>query len=277
MKYRKVNKKLGEREGLEYKSEFNGTDREWLKLIKTIVAMANRSGGIIRYKKINTKFSDLDSANLDNKVNSYISPKLRGIEVKRKGKGVEIKVNPSMLRPHIFIKRGTYKNKKGQEVVEFYEGQIWTRHSAKNELFDKTDFDFIVKEEIHRFLEQINIIATQYPASLLETSDFGQPMKIKPIKNREKGIPVVIEKHTIDPNTAYPYQTKNLAQILGKNVSYISQLLKVLKIKDDPRYNYNYKNSNGEIILRKYNNECLETLRAFILRNPNFNPWHDKL
>lgn len=277
MKYRRVNKKLEEREDLEYKSEFNGTDREWLKLIKTIVAMANRSGGIIRYKKINVKLSDLDSANLDNKVNSYISPKIRKIEVKCKGKGIEIKVYPSMLRPHIFIKRGIYRNEKGQEVVEFYEGQIWTRHSSKNELFDKSDFDLIVKEEINKFLNQIHIIAAQYPASVLETSDIGPSMKIKPIKNRKEGIPVVIEKHPIDPNIAYPYQAKDLAQMLGKNINYIAKLLEVLKMKNDSRYNYNYKNSNGKIVLRKYNDECLNSLQKFILKNPNFNPWHDEL
>jgi predicted HTH transcriptional regulator len=118
-------KKLGEKEDLEYKSQFDGSKKAWLKLIKTAVAMANKRGGIIRYEKILTDISSLDSANLDNKINSYISPKLRGIISKKKKLGFDIIIPNSELKPHIFIQRGIYKNEEGNEVVEFYEGQIW--------------------------------------------------------------------------------------------------------------------------------------------------------
>jgi len=270
-------KKLGEKEDLEKKSQFSGAEKEWLKLIKTIVAMSNRKGGIIIYDIISVNISELDSANLDNKVNAYIAPKLRGIESFRKGRGVKIKIPRSDLRPHIFIKRGVYRNRKGNEIIEFYEGQIWVRHSAKNELLDKSDFDSMVREEIKKVLERMNIIAAQYPVSVLEGSEYGLPMKIKPIKNKKKGMPVLIEKEQIDPNIVYPYQAKNLANLLGKNQAYIVQLLKTLGLKGDPKYSYDYKNSSGKIILRKYNDKCLEFLRKFISKNPKFNPWRDKL
>lgn len=270
-------KKLGEKEDLEFKSEFDGSEKAWLKLIKTIVAMANKNGGKIYYKKINTSLAEFDASNIDNKVNAYIAPKLRGLVSNKKGPGVEIFVPNSELKPHIFIKRGFYKNEKGNEIVEFYEGQIWIRHSSKNELLDKNDFDKLVQEQIKKFLEQVNIIAAQYPTSILEKSESGIPLKIKPIKNKKTGVPVYIERETIDPNSAYPYQAKDLAKILNKNSAYINQLLKVLGMKGDPRFNFDYKNSSGKIILRKYNNDCLETLRKFLTERPNFNPWHDKL
>lgn len=270
-------KKLGEKENLEFKSKFDGTEKEWLRLIKTIVAMANKLGGCIVYENIGNKISDLDSSNLDNKVNSYIAPKLRGLITKRTKKGIKIIVPNSGLKPHIFIRRGTYQNEKGIEVVEFYEGQIWVRHSSKNELLDKSDFDAIVQENIKKFIERMNIIAAQYPASILEESDIGVPLKIKPIKDKKKGVPVVIEKEPIDPNIAYPYQVKDFAQSLGKNRAYIIQLLKILKIKEDPRYSFPYKNSGGKVILRKYNDESFKLLQRFIIKNPNFNPWRDKL
>jgi len=272
-----LRKKLGEREDLESKSDFNGSDREWLKLIKTIVAMANKKGGKIVYEKINVDISELDSAKIDDRVNSYISPKLRGIISKKRKKGIEIIIPNSELKPHIFIKRGIYKNEKGNEVIEFYEGQIWIRHSSKNELFDKSDFDFILQEQIKKIMERINIIAAQYPSSIFEPSESGIPLRIKPIRDKKKGVPIYIEKEKIDPNTAYPYQAKDLARILERNNAYVIQLLKVLKLKDDPKYNFNYKNSSGKIILRKYNDECLNYLRTFLIKNPNFNPWHDKL
>jgi hypothetical protein len=270
-------KKLGEKENLEYKSQFDGSEKAWLKLIKTAVAMANKKGGIIRYEKILTDISSLDSSNIDNKINSYIFPKLRGIISKKKKSGVDIIIPNSELKPHMFIRRGIYKNEDGNEVVEFYEGQIWIRHSSKNELFDKSDFDALVQEQINKFIERMKIIAAQYPSSILEQSESGTPLKIKPIKDKKSGLTVYIEKETLDPNILYPYQTKDLAKILNKSSNYIKQLLKVLNLKDDPKYNYNYKNSSGQIILRKYNDECLDYLRKFLIKNPNFNPWRDKL
>lgn len=268
------NKKIGEKEDFEIKSQFSGTEKEWLKLIKTIVAMANRSGGRIKYEKIDVKFCEFDSANLDNKVNSYVAPKIRGIKSVKREKGVLIEIPTSGLRPHIFIRRGIYKNEKGNEVAIFYEGQIWTRHSAKNELFDKSDFDLIIREELQKLLDRMKIIVAQSPERLFETSETGVPLKIKPVKNEKEGLPV-LEK-PIDPNIAYPYQTKDLAKLLEKPIPYIAQLLKVLQWKDDPKYNYNYKNSDGRIILRKYNDKCLEELRRFISENPTFNPWRVK-
>jgi hypothetical protein len=268
---------LGEKEDLEYKSQFDGSDKAWLKLIKTAVSMANKNGGIIHYDNILTNIADLDSANIDNKINSYISPKLRGITSEKKNIGIDITIPNSKEKPHIFNKRGIYKNEKGNEVVEFYEGQIWIRHSSKNELFDKNDFDTLVKEHINKLMEQMNIIAAQYPSSILEQSENGMPLKIKPIEDYKNGTPVYIEKEKIDPNIIYPYQAKDLAKILGKNNRYIIQLIKVLELKDNPKYNYNYKDSSGNIILRKYNDECLNYLKVFLIKNPNFNPWHDKL
>jgi hypothetical protein len=267
-----ANKKLGEKEDLEHKSEFNGTDREWLKLIKTIVAMANKKGGKICYEKVNCDISELDSARVDDKVNSYINPKLHGLISQKKGKGIIITVQNSELKPHIFIRRGEYKNEKGTVVQEFYEGQIWIRHSSKNELLDKSDFDEIVRENLNKILERIKIIAAQYPATEIETSQTAMPLEVKPIKRKRKGVPVLIEK--TDPNVEYPYQTKDLAKLLNKSNSYITQLLKVLRMKGDPQYNYDYKNSEGKIILRKYNDRCLDELRKFILKCPNFNPWY---
>jgi hypothetical protein len=102
-------------------------------------------------------------------------PKLRGITSEKKNIGIDITIPNSKEKPHIFNKRGIYKNEKGNEVVEFYEGQIWIRHSSKNELFDKNDFDTLVKEHINKLMEQMNIIAAQYPSSILEQSENGMP------------------------------------------------------------------------------------------------------
>ena len=111
----------------------------------------------------------------------------------------------------------------------------------------------------------------------MEISKEGVPFPIKPVEDKKKGIPAVIMKEKIDPNVDYPYQAKDLAKILNKNQAFIVQLLKVLRLKEDPVFSFEVKNSSGKVIMRKYNDKCLERLRKFLAEKPLFNPWHDEI
>lgn len=275
---KKINsKKLGEKEDREHKSNFGGTQKEWLALIKTITAMANTKGGIIILEKANIDFSRLDSAQIDDKVNSYVEPRIHNIVSFKFGRGgIKITVPDSRLKPHIFKRDGIY-SEEGKQKFSFHRGQIWVRHSSKNETITWDDFQKFVKENLNSFLERINIIAAQYPLKELEISKEGVALPVKPIKNDKKGIPAVIMKEKIDPNVDYPYQAKDLAKILNKNQAFIVQLLKILRLKEDPNFSFIVKNSSGKIIMRKYNDRCLEKLRKFLGERPLFNPWHDKI
>ena len=276
---RKKNKsqKIGEKEDKEIKSIFDGSSKEWLKLIKTIVSMANTSGGIIILEKVNVNLSEMDPAKIDDKVNSYVSPRIHNIIVKKfKKQGVEINIPNSLLKPHIFKKDGSFLENNKQKF-EFYIGQIWVRHSAKNEPITPDDFSRIIKENLDKFLERINVIAAQFPLKELEISKEGMPLKIKPIETKKEGIPAIKVKEKIDPNIEYPYQAKDLAKFLNRNRNYIVKLLQVLALKDDPEFSFSIKNSSGNIIMRKYNDKCVEKLRKFFSEKPKFNPWQDKL
>ena len=277
MKVKPDAKRLEEKEDKELKSNFNGSPKEWLRLIKTITAMANTKGGIIILEKISIDISQLDSAQLDDKVNSYLEPRIHNIiSEKYRKDGIKIIVPDSPLKPHIFKKDGIYLEGNKQKF-SFHKGQIWVRHSSKNETITWDDFQRFVKKELNSFLERINIIAAQYPLKELEVSKEGIPLPIKPVKDNEQGIPAVIMKEKIDPNVEYPYQAKDLAKILGKNQAFIVQLLKVLGLKEDPTFSFEVKNSSGKVIMRKYNDKCLEKLRKFLVERPLFNPWHDEI
>lgn len=269
--------KLSEREDKETKSEFNGTEKEWLKLIKTITAMANTHGGVIIFEKMNIGFSEVDSAELDDKINSFILPRIHNIVVEKyKKDGIRVKIPNSSLKPHIFKKDGIF-TEEGKSKSEFYIGQIWVRHSSKNEIITPDDFHRFVKENLNEFLERINVIAAQYPIKELEISETGMPIKVKPIKDATEGTPAVVLKERIDPNLEYPYQTKDLGKLLNRNQNYIAKLLQVLGLKDDPEFSFIIKNSSGNIIIRKYNNKCFEKIKRFLIEKPHFNPWRDKL
>lgn len=270
-------KKLGEKEDKEFKSNFDGSQKEWLKLIKTVTAMANTKGGIVVLEKVNINLSQLDSAKLDDKVNSYVEPRIHNIVSEKYGKqGIKIIVPNSRLKPHIFKKDGIYLEGSKQKL-SFHKAQIWVRHSSKNETITWDDFQRFVKENLNSFLERINVIAAQYPLKELEVSKEGLPFPVKPVKDKKKGIPAVIMKEKIDPNVDYPYQAKDLAKILNKNQAFIVQLLKVLGLKEDPVFSFEVKNSSGKVIMRKYNDKCLERLRKFLAEKPLFNPWHDEI
>lgn len=276
-KVKSYSKKLREKEDKEFKSNFDGSQREWLKLIKTITAMANTKGGIVVLEKVNINLSQLDSAQLDDKVNSYVEPRIHNIVSEKYGKkGIKIIVPNSRLKPHIFKRNGIYSEGDKQKF-SFYKGQIWVRHSSKNETVTWDDFQRFIKENLNSFLERINVIAAQYPLKELEISKEGVPFPIKPVEDKKKGIPAVIMKEKIDPNVDYPYQAKDLAKILNKNQAFIVQLLKVLRLKEDPVFSFEVKNSSGKVIMRKYNDKCLERLRKFLAEKPLFNPWHDEI
>ncbi|MCD5401473.1 ATP-binding protein [candidate division NPL-UPA2 bacterium] len=132
-----------EAEDFEHKSKFQGFKSEWLTLIKIIVAMANTKGGTIKINDIQkVKFSEFDTAEIDDKVNAYINPRIHNIISKKDySNSMEILVPNSNAKPHIFRKDGAYENPSPppQQKFEFYEGQIWVRHSGKNERATKKD------------------------------------------------------------------------------------------------------------------------------------------
>ena len=144
--------------------------------------MANTKGGIVIIEKISIDVSKLDSAKIDDKVNSFVHPRVHNIITEKyKIQGIKIRIPNSTLKPHIFLKEGTFMEGSKQKY-EFHPGQIWVRHSAKNEVITPDDFRRFVKENLNEFLERISVIAAQYPIKETELSGKGTPLKIKPIK-----------------------------------------------------------------------------------------------
>ena len=67
---------------LEKKSQFSGSNKEWLELIKIVVSMANTRGGTISIKKlVGAKLEDLDSSRIDDRVNKYIQLDMVHLEI----------------------------------------------------------------------------------------------------------------------------------------------------------------------------------------------------
>ncbi len=277
---KKRTKKKPESEKYEFKGAFSGTDAEWLKLVKTIVAIANTSGGTLELTLTDGIDCQLfDTARIDDKVNSFLSPRIHNITIRIKNGTVSIHIPNSTAKPHIFAERGAYQNPNPppQQRFEFYEGQIWVRHSGKNELLTKDDFDRILKEKLNEFLMSINIIASQFPISgkelkVVEATESPEAVPIQIMESGE-GLPVLLKKERVDPNLDYPYNARELGKILGKHGGFIATAASKLGLKGDMKYAVQLKNPQGRVIMVKYSNEALVFLKKFLTDNPGYNPY----
>ena len=66
---------------------FAGTVADWMSLVKTLVAMANTAGGRILLERVECASAELASARLDDKVNRYVGPRVRGLATCARGAG----------------------------------------------------------------------------------------------------------------------------------------------------------------------------------------------
>lgn len=273
---KKANKKrFFESEKIEVKSKFEGRNEEWFKLIKTIMALANTKGGEIKLFNIsNLFFKDFDSARIDDKVNKYVEPRIQNIQTKILKNSLIIIVPNSLSKPHIFSQDGRYENPAPppQQRTEFYKGQIWVRHSAKNELATKDDFERIFQEKLKEFTKRINLIS-QFPldTELKIEPESPKAIPIKIVKNG-KGLPAIVKKEKTDPNKDYPYFTKDVAAKLGKSIGFVAAATKKLGLKENKELCIQIQLS-GKGKLPKYNEKVYLYLVDFLSKNPTFNPF----
>ena len=276
MEYKKPKKRKIEGEDFEKKSQFNGSKKEWLRLVKTIVAMANTKGGIILLRNPNINPSQLDSARIDDKINQYIKPRIGGIQSEIQKKQIKAIIPNSFLKPHIFSENGTYPNPKPPpyEKNEFYKGQIWVRHSSKNEVITKDDFERIFKEKLDEFLKRVRMVARVPLHQKVRVVEDISALPIKEVK-RGEGLPTIIKREKTDPNKDYPYLTSELAKKLKKNTNFIAATTKKLGLKGNKKYHIEIKTSKvGKT--QKYNRVAFKFLKDYLSKNPNFTPFKRK-
>ncbi|MEA3493372.1 MAG: ATP-binding protein [Candidatus Margulisiibacteriota bacterium] len=264
-------KKIVESEKVEYKSKFAGSAKEWLRIIRTIVALANTNGGEIRLFNIGRiSPKEFDSAKIDDKVNSYIGPRIQNISSVN-DKKIIIYVPNSVSKPHIFRKPGMYENPSPppQQKAEFYEGQVWVRHSSENNLATKDDYDRMWAEKLDEFMKRINLVA-KFPINREMKMEEIPPVKIM---KRGRGMPVVVKTEEVDKLLRFSYRTEKIAEELGKNGGFVYQALKKLKISDNKDYCYTLRTVSGKVRERRFNQEAFLFLKQYLVEHPDYNPF----
>jgi len=168
------NKKLDEESYTrEEKSIFNGSEPEKLKIIQTLICFANYQGGELRVYEVKNR-SDFknffDAANIENKINSFIEPSIRGIiavkHVNNK-KGVSITIKKSSQFPHFYKKDGCFINFKNKKIFIFQRGSIGIRRSGYNDVYNNVDFEQMFKKKIAEIFGSIQDIVIKQPMGKL--------------------------------------------------------------------------------------------------------------
>lgn len=193
---------MAEGEDQEVKSQYHGGDQDRLQVVKTIVAMANTCGGTIQLERVSVAPYDLDSARLDDLANRYVEPRLGGITSEPTSNGgMKIEVRESEHKPHIFfVEDGRYRDRaKDREEFVFRRGQVWVRHSSKNEPARGDDMQRMVRAALAGLLTRLSVEVQERGLPLaVELGAGGIPMHMSErdgmavrLSDEEGAVPVV--------------------------------------------------------------------------------------
>jgi len=258
-----------ETEDRELKSQFNNTAREWLRLVKTICAMANTVGGTIILEHVEgDKLQFLDPARIDDQVHKYIGPRIENLMAAERdlsGDGsfsVSINVVDSPSKPHIMVQDGQYTDSEDRHHFEFHSGQVYVRHSASNSPANSDDLDRMFRSRAATLLERLGAMVLQTPTQVLnETSEGG-----------------LVVHPSDDPGAfpmqfIYPLTATSLGEKVAKPPHWVGRTAKVLGWRSNPQYMQEIPSARGNYPVQwRYSYEALALLQQSLSVDPTFDP-----
>jgi len=242
---------------------FTGTVEDWMGLVKTLVAMANTAGGRILLERVECSSAELESARLDDKVNRYAGPRVRGLATCARGAGtVEILVPESESMPHVFKFDLADPGRPGS--AHFHSGQVWVRHGSRNEPATPEDLQRILRRRMVTTLEDLRerVLQADEPLALREGE--GIPVRF----SDEPGAVAVVP----DVDQTYPFTARTLGQALGKGQNWAAAAIECLEMKGKPELWFGSKGAAGYAVQR-YSERAAEILRARLREDPAWNPF----
>jgi hypothetical protein len=276
-------------EDVEIRASFTRSQHDRGLLVKTIVAMANTRGGRIVLQAV--EGDPVDSQQLEELIASYVEPRVRGLTATAALDGaVQITVPESERKPHVFTAELSYQY-KGRAHGLFFPGQIWVRHSSKNEPAGAEDVERMLRERASRFLEDLSvtIIDPAFPLRFprepapatephaLTLADVESETKLRVDGQAELAIRVTTDPDAapvnIDINRTYPFTTRALGEAVGKSLNWAATAVRALHLKGDLGFHYPVRNADGRVVVNKYSEAALAKLREKLTNAPEWNPW----
>jgi hypothetical protein len=221
----------------EFKNNLNPeSKRNWVELIKDIVAIANSGGGVILFGVNNSgepngedvsQILNLDPADITDKIFSYTSNHFSEIEIAEIGKGANqlaaFIISGSKI-PMIFTRPGTYATSARKQARAFSVGTLYFRHGAKSEPGTQDD----IIQSIERRLEDIRDQWLSGVRRVFQAPE-GSQFAVIPPEVRQSSSPNAMpirivndpsapEYRIINPNTTHPHRTADLLDVLGNQL-----------------------------------------------------------
>src|SRR2546425_1277053 len=151
---------------IEFKERFDvESGRDWVEIIKDIIALANSGGGAILFGVRNdgtasdfdhTPLLSLDSAIVTDKIAKYTGEQFSQFSVEELTRGVDrvaVLLVSGVNVPIAFNREGSREGEGGEERFAFRKGTVYFRHGAKSEPATTND----LRQAIDRELERIRV------------------------------------------------------------------------------------------------------------------------
>lgn len=289
---------------LEYKQNFQLGDN-LLKYIKTMVGMANNRGGEIVFGvkdtphvllgMTNNKLASTDPKTIDAKIREYFEPSLKWevkeLEFEGKTFGL-ISVREAQEKPIVckrnkdsilregavyYRYRGETKEIEYPELRKLLDGEkekeriLWIKHIEKIRMVGPRNIEILdmCEGELsygdHKILleesliEKLNVIKE---GSFTEKEGAGIPV-LKLIGEIDGFVNP--EHVVVNPETIYPYTTKQIQERLGINQFEMQAIINCLGLKSKPKYHIEI--TNGKNFIHKYTDKVISVVQALFERN----------
>jgi hypothetical protein len=247
---------------------YAGTPRERLRLVKTIVSMANTGGGSIRVQPAPSARRELEAAAVEALVNRFVAPPLQGIGCEPLEDGAQqITVPDSERKPHVFTESGRF-HEDGRSELEFAKGQLWVRRGSANAEAGADDVQRIVLEAAGRFLERIGA-QMQSPGFVLQEE--GEPARAVRLVD-DPTAPIV----RADPDLVRPLTRQELCARFERPYAWIAAALRRLGVESDRSLAYADRNSAGHPTRWRYTESVAQRIRARLDEKPDWDPIHEE-
>lgn len=221
---------------VDFKETFDpASNRDWVEVIKDIVAMANSGGGAIVFGVKNDGSHSgfdpapvlaFDPAVVTDKIAAYTGEQFSDFGLEegiREGQRVAFLRVSGVRVPMVFLRPGAYDIGGGKQKTAFAQGTVYFRHGAKSEPGGSKD----IRDSIERELERIRRSWLRNIRKVVEAPS-DQQMQVIPITAGKATAPtevkVVNDRRApayglLDPNATHAHRQKEVLEAVNRRLA----------------------------------------------------------
>jgi hypothetical protein len=149
--------------------------------------------------------------------------------------------------------------------IEFDGNSYITEKQFEQKYRDKKRImPYLCIGEFLKGAEMVRIIPVEAPRN------FTADITLRKGSAKDSSLPVIVKKTDLEQD--YPYLTKELARLVGRNQSFVAKAVASLGLKGNPKYHQAVRSSrSGQI--HRYSEAAKARLEHKLRADPDFNPY----